>query len=202
MAFPMATELSFDERNFNQSLLQSPQLLSTNWGLVRPKGPLGPRIPLPEKQTVMFGLVEGDLAVGNTKLSNCKRLGSLSTDGILLMDAQACRVDGDAKVLVGDKDEAAIMKVGSLVLVLDQGNSPRSESTTEQSRLARTPNQWERPVKKLPNLYFKAFSLPYLKKRLGLQAQPALGRRLERWQGLPRSFAAPNARNRCSWCLA
>ncbi len=113
-------ESAFDERNFNQSLVESPLLLTTNWKLVRPAGPLSTRLALPEKPTVLFGLLDGEMTVGNTKLSNCKRLGSLATDGILLMDAQACKVEGNAEVLIGDKDEAAIVKIGSLLLILDQ----------------------------------------------------------------------------------
>lgn len=132
-------ESGFDERNFNQSLLESPQLLTTEWKLVRPKGKLSGQLPAPEKQTVMFGLVDGELSIGNTRLSNCKRLGSLSTDGILLMDAQACKVVGDAEVLVGDNDEAAIVKIGSLLLVLDQNflgqKSPPSNRSWLETKL-------------------------------------------------------------------
>lgn len=132
-------ESGFDERNFNQALLESPQLLTTDWSLVRPKGPLGDQLPTPEKRTVIFGLIDEELIVGRTKLSNCRRLGSLSTDGILLMDAQACKVDGNAEVLVGDKDEAAIVQIGSLLLVLDQNflgqKAPPSNRTWLEGQL-------------------------------------------------------------------
>ena len=113
-------ESAFDERNFNQALVESSMLLTTDWKLVRPKEPLSNTLPLPERNTVLFGLVNGELTVGQTKLNNCKRLGSLTTDDIVLMDAQACSVEGDAEVLVGDKDGAAIVKVGTLLLILDQ----------------------------------------------------------------------------------
>lgn len=113
-------ESAFDERNFNQSLVESPALLTTDWKFVRAKGPLSNQLALPEQKTVVFGLVDGELTVDNAKLTRCTRLGSLSTEGVLLMDAQACKVDGNAEVLVGDKDEAAIVKIGSLLLVLDQ----------------------------------------------------------------------------------
>lgn len=39
------------------------------------------------------------------------------------MDAQACRVSGEAEVLVGDKDEAAVARIPGphpVILVLDQ----------------------------------------------------------------------------------
>lgn len=113
-------ESAFDEQNFNQALVESIPLLTTDWKLVRPKAPLSNRLALPERRTVLFGLVDGELTIGDTRLHNCKRLGSISTSGILLMDSQACRVEGSAEVLVGDKDEAAVVKVGTLILVLDQ----------------------------------------------------------------------------------
>lgn len=68
----------------------------------------------------MFGLVGETLTLGDAKLSNCKRLGSLAAEGVFLMDAQACKVEGKAEVLLGDRDEAAIVKFGRLILVLDQ----------------------------------------------------------------------------------
>lgn len=132
-------ESAFDERNFNQSLVESPGLLTTDWKLTRPAAPLSGRLALPEQRTVAFALVDGELTVGGTKLSKCTRLGSLATEGILLMDAQACRVEGDADVLVGDKDEAAIVKVGSLILVLDQNflgqKAPPSNRTWLEGQL-------------------------------------------------------------------
>lgn len=132
-------ESAFDERNFNQSLVESPLLLTTDWRLVRPKGPLTKNLSLPEKKTVLFGLVDGELNLGKTKLFNCKRIGSLVTDDILLMDAQACAVEGHAQVLVGDKNEAAIVRVGSLILILDQNflgqNSPKINRNWLENRI-------------------------------------------------------------------
>lgn len=132
-------ESGFDERNFNQALLESPELLATDWRLIRPKGPLGGQLPTPEKRTVIFALIDEELIVDHTKLSNCRRLGSLSTDGLLLMDAQACKVDGKAEVLIGDKDEAAIVQIGSLLLVLDQNflgqKAPSSNRTWLEGQL-------------------------------------------------------------------
>lgn len=113
-------ESAFNERNFNQILVESPVLLTSDWKLVRPKGPLQAQFTLPDHPTVVFGLVGESLTVGNTKLSNCKRLGSLSAEDVFLMDAQACKVEGDAEVLLGDTDEAAIVKIDRLILILDQ----------------------------------------------------------------------------------
>lgn len=117
-------ESSFDERNFNRALTDSPALLTSDWAFVHPKGPLPSRLPLPERPTVLFGLVESELLLSGVRLSNCKRLGSLSTDTVRLMDAQACKVEGVADVLIGDRNEAAILRIGeggsTLILVLDQ----------------------------------------------------------------------------------
>ena len=115
---------AFDERNFNKSLLQSDYLLSGNWNLIRQRDPLSGRLELPTARTVIFGLVEDQLHVGNVKISLCKRLGSLATKGgPYLMDAQACLVEGGAHVLLGDMDGAAVIKLGrgdsTLILVLD-----------------------------------------------------------------------------------
>ncbi len=128
-------ESGFDERNFNKSLVESQQLLTTEWKLVRPRGQLSGQLPVPGNPTVIFGLVDGELSIGTTKLSNCKRLGSLSTDGILLMDAQACKVVGEAKVLVGDNEEAAVVKIGSLILVLDQNFLGQKSPSSNRSWL-------------------------------------------------------------------
>lgn len=116
---------AFDERNFNKSLLQSDYLLSGKWNIIRPRDSLSGRLELPPARTVIFGLVEDQLHVGNVKISLCKRLGSLLTkDGPYLMDAQACLVEGGAHVLLGDADGAAVIKLGSgdstLILVLDR----------------------------------------------------------------------------------
>jgi hypothetical protein len=128
-------ESGFDERNFNKALVESPMLLTTEWKLVRPKGQLSGQLPAPENPTVIFGLVDGELSIGSTKLSSCKRLGSLSTDGLLLMDAQACKVVGEAKVLVGDNEEAAVVKIGSLILVLDQNFLGQKSPSSNRSWL-------------------------------------------------------------------
>lgn len=113
-------ESAFDERNFNKILVDSPVLLTSNWKLLRPRWALKAQFTLPDHPTVVFGLVGESMTVGNTKLSNCKRLGSLSAEDVFLMDAQACKVEGEAEVLLGDTNEAAIVKIGSLILILDQ----------------------------------------------------------------------------------
>lgn len=112
-------ESTFDERNFNQTLVESPILLTTDWQLVKQKDSFNSHLPLPERPTVMFGLVGEAVMVGDTKISNCTRLGSLPVDSVFLMDAQACKVEGRADILLGEMDEAVIVKIDKLILVLD-----------------------------------------------------------------------------------
>lgn len=121
-------ESAFDERNFNKSLVESSTLLSTDWILERANGPLVDYLPLSNEKKITFGLIDDQLLFGSTRLSQCKRLGSLWVDDIKLMDSQACKVLGDADILIGDKDGAAILKIGNHLLILDQNflgrNSP------------------------------------------------------------------------------
>lgn len=137
-------ESAFDERNFNLNLISSKTLLTTNWKLERAKNNLSKNLEIPATPTVLFTLVNETLTVGNTKLSNCKRLGSLSTEHVYLMDAQACTVEGDAEILVGDRSEAAILKIGTLLLVLDQNflgqKAPKINRTWLEKTLSEDPS--------------------------------------------------------------
>ncbi len=112
-------ESAFDEGNFNLNLISSKTLLTTDWKLERAENPLEGKLEITQKPTVIFGLVNDTLTIENTTISSCRRLGSVATEKVYLMDAQACRVDGEAEILVGDKNEAAILKIGAWLLILD-----------------------------------------------------------------------------------
>ena len=88
--------------------------------LSRARGTLKGDLEIPEHRTVIFGLVDGSLRVGLTTLRRCRRLGSLETSGVYLMDAQACEVDGPAEVLIGDEGGAAVVKIDDVLIILDQ----------------------------------------------------------------------------------
>ncbi|WP_041633634.1 hypothetical protein [Magnetospirillum gryphiswaldense] len=116
-------ESGFDERNFNEALAQEPKLLGTDWRLLRVPTLRG-LVDVPIGKTVLFGLVDGSAEIGGVRLSNCRRLGSMPTGDIMLMDAQACRVEGPAEVLVGTAQSAAAIHVktrddSSVLVVLD-----------------------------------------------------------------------------------
>lgn len=118
----------FDPRNFNKAVLE---LLNEHWFneliIVRHKNYLEiEKIGrYPEFKEVHFGMVKDELAVGQVHISDCWRVGSLSLPetGVTLQNAQACRVSGDAKILIGTKDAASAIEIqkkgNSIVIILD-----------------------------------------------------------------------------------
>lgn len=115
----------FDERNINSALLEEPNLLTKGWKYRLLNDPLSGLNYQLEPKVVYFGVVDGSVHLGNISLDNCRRLGNLQTgEGPKLMDAQVCRVQGDAKVLIGDHQSAAAIEVpttgSSAILVLDK----------------------------------------------------------------------------------
>ena len=116
-------ESGFDERNFNSVLAENPALVDGR-RLIRMEVPVSGSVPLPEGDSLIFMLVDGTAEIGGVKLSGCRRLGSLSTtEGPYLMDAQACRVDGSGRVLIGTREGAAAIAVtsglGKALVILD-----------------------------------------------------------------------------------
>jgi hypothetical protein len=116
-------ESGFDERNFNVALTENPALVNVR-RLIRMKRPVSGSVALPEGNLLVFMLVEGRADIGEVKLSRCRRMGSLLTaEGPYLMDAQACQVDGSARVLIGTPGGAAAFAVpnakGETLVVLD-----------------------------------------------------------------------------------
>jgi hypothetical protein len=117
-------ESGFDERNFNAAIVEEPRLWKSGWNFHRVKIPASGNISLEEKNEIIFQLIDGTASIGGVKLYNCQRLGSLYADGSpALMDAQACAVEGDAHVLLGNREAAAIVAVENgahmAILVLD-----------------------------------------------------------------------------------
>jgi hypothetical protein len=118
-------EASVDERNFNLMLAQYPALVDGR-RLVRMKFPVSGSVSPPEGNSVIFTLVDGEAEIGGVKLNGCRRIGSLtSTEGPYLMNAQACRVSGSARILIGTPEGAAAFVVpsaeGETLVVLDVG---------------------------------------------------------------------------------
>jgi hypothetical protein len=58
------------------------------------------------------------------------------------MDAQACRVDGEAEILIGDRAGAAALRIpgpsGSWIVVLDRGFLAEAAPATNAAWLLRT----------------------------------------------------------------
>lgn len=116
-------ESGFDERNFNNALADNPALLDGR-RLIRVKSSVSGTVKLPDGAATMFLLVDGSVNIANVKLDDCHRLGALaSAEGPYLMDAQACRVDGTARVLIGSKAAAAAIAVPNnsteIIIILD-----------------------------------------------------------------------------------
>lgn len=114
----------FDERNFNNVLAEHPDL-ALGHPLVRIQGPLSGSVALPSRPSVVFALVEGIAEIDGVRIDQCRRLGSLTTsEGPYLMDAQACRIRGTARVLIGSGDAAAAIAVasagGESIIVFDR----------------------------------------------------------------------------------
>ena len=90
------------------------------------KFPVSGSVFLPEGNSVIFMLIDGEAEIGGLKVNGCRRIGSLtSTEGPYLMDAQACRVSGPARLLIGTSDGAAAFVVpnpkGESLILLDIG---------------------------------------------------------------------------------
>ena len=136
-------ESSFDASNFNATLAAEPKLLTAGWEIRRAVQPVSGDVAPPTSPTVSFLLVEGDARLGGATLSGCWRLGALdiNTDGPRLMDAQACQVDGEAEILVGDRTGAAALRIpgpsGPWLVVLDRGFLAEGAPTTNTSWLLR-----------------------------------------------------------------
>ena len=65
-------------------------------------------------------LVDGTAEVKYVLFDQCRRLGALTTDeGPYLMDAQACRITGTSRVLIGSKGAAAAIAIGETIVILD-----------------------------------------------------------------------------------
>lgn len=125
----------FDERNFNKVLAEHPSLALSGKRLIRMRRPISGHAKLPTDSSILFGLIDGSAEFNGIRIDQCRRLGSLSTnEGPLLMDAQACRITGDARILIGSTDAAAAIaiKVGKTeaILILDTAFlSQRAPST-------------------------------------------------------------------------
>lgn len=114
----------FDERNFNIVLAENPALVRYPRRVIRIGSPISNSLKLPEEPSVIFLLVDHGAEIGGVLFDNCQRIGSLLTDeGPYLMDAQACRVDGNARVLIGTNEAAAVVAIpnknSEVIIVLD-----------------------------------------------------------------------------------
>ena len=84
------------------------------------KSPISGKAELPSDPATVFMLVDATAEVKDVLFDQCHRLGALATDeGPYLMDAQACRITGQARVLIGNKQAAAAVAIGETIVILD-----------------------------------------------------------------------------------
>ena len=109
----------FDERNFNNVVVDNPDLVSKR-RLIRLKSPVAGKAELPSGPATIFMRVKKNAEIENVLFDRCRRLGALNTDeGPYLMDAQACRITGQSEVLIGSKNAAAAVAIGEKIIILD-----------------------------------------------------------------------------------
>jgi hypothetical protein len=120
-------ESGYEASNFNATIAAEPQLLEQGWDLVRSRNAVNGSVRIPSRPTVSFLLIDGSAEFGSIQISECWRLGSLNVGegGPRLMDAQACKVEGDVDVLVGERSGAAALSVRGApvpwIIILDRG---------------------------------------------------------------------------------
>ncbi|MCA6118133.1 hypothetical protein J6524_25120 [Bradyrhizobium sp. WSM 1738] len=117
-------QAGFDQSNFNVTFADYPELFETG-RVLRLDSPMSGRVNLPTGDVLLFGLVDSEADIGEAKLDGCRRLGALtSSEGPLLMDAQVCRVQGSAKVLMGTPTGAAAIATANknqrIFVILDR----------------------------------------------------------------------------------
>ncbi|GMO20776.1 hypothetical protein BwSF21_14860 [Bradyrhizobium ottawaense] len=126
----------FDQRNFNEVFAEHPNLLDGR-RVIRVAAPVSNSLALPLSSVLIFAAIDGTARIGNIVLRDCRRLGSLqSSQGPYLMDAQACRIEGDARILIGTQQQAAAVQFSNgpykATLVLDTAflaqNSPEENA--------------------------------------------------------------------------
>lgn len=114
-----------DERNPNELLLKSPDLLKSGWQIFVPNNPIKQHTEIPQGNVVILGVIDSSYDFAGANLSDCVRLGNIkSEEGPFLLDAQSCVVSGDAKVLIGDAAGAAAVMIRndnrSVIFILDK----------------------------------------------------------------------------------
>lgn len=117
----------FDERNFNKSLVQYISSPNANgFRLIRHKNGFDiSKIGSTNGPEIHFGIIKKEGKIDNVELSNCRRLGKIGlTNNVRLMDAQACKIEGYADILLGSRDSAASFKFEKnghpIVVILDE----------------------------------------------------------------------------------
>jgi hypothetical protein len=110
--------------NYFKKIANSEPLLTSGWRLIAPKSGLDD-INTNSHPTIYVGLIEKSGNFGSLQLDQCFRLGNIRTDeGPTLMDAQGCRIRGNAEILIGTSNAAAAFRTNienqPVIVILDK----------------------------------------------------------------------------------
>ncbi len=105
-------EESFDTKNFNKKIAKFPELWDSGYKLMRFNISRNGIFDIESENNVVFLEITNELYIGDIKLSNCKRLGSLDLENVFIMDGQVCKVEGkNYEILIGDEQAAIAILV-------------------------------------------------------------------------------------------
>lgn len=111
-------ESPFSYTSFNNHIVNSSSILTSGWSIIRENKPLSGNQQL-RNRTLVFTHIKDKVTLGDLTISLCKRVGSITYQGVYLMNAQSCKVEGDAEILIGDKTFATAIRKGNHIVILD-----------------------------------------------------------------------------------
>lgn len=105
-------EDSYDVKNFNKKFAKYPELWDSEYSLKRFKNSKDGIIDLKPGKNILFLIIDNEIKIGNVRLFDCKRLGSLDLEDIYIVDGQVCKIEGNNyKILLGNDQEATIIQI-------------------------------------------------------------------------------------------
>lgn len=118
-------ESTFFPRNFNKSVAREASFFTRHDLSFYRKEFIHPETLQNGRLVIVFGLIDETLSTSGIEVKDCKRLGGVKTsEGPMIMDGQACRVDGKVDILLGTRTSAAAIgfeqKDGYTILVFDK----------------------------------------------------------------------------------
>jgi hypothetical protein len=118
-------ESTFFPRNFNKSIAREAGFFTHGDLSVSRREYIHPEAIQSGRLAIVFGLVDQSLSTSGIEVKDCTRLGGVKTsEGPMIMDGQACRVDGKVDILLGTRTSAAAIgfeqRDGYAILIFDK----------------------------------------------------------------------------------